>query len=215
MIKSAFGILLLPIMALATLFTPLSNSSNALTPLSSANSTNDTKALVHRQIGPQAHGSSCVDEGAWFSMSTNFQRCASGEWSIVQDCAPGTQCEPLGITHNASQPAFGIYDGNGGTTTTDASTTTFGIDPVTKTTTTDIVVTQGPSTSSSTLKSSFKSVTTGSATSTTSASSSILSAVGPKADTSTGARLAGLSWSTMCMIFYTWILAVSGEWTAI
>lgn len=203
MIKAVFGILLLPFVALAILLTtpPSSSSTHQLTNLFIFDTNNITSPLTHRQVDTQAPGSSCADEGAWFCMSTNFQRCASGEWSIVQSCASGTQCEPLGLTHNASQPAFGIYDGSGGgggAVTTDASTTaptTFGIQPVTRTTTTDVFVYASPSTSSSVFTTSSR---TGS--STASSSSTMASLGAPKADTSDGICTSGLAWSTMAIM---------------
>ncbi|OBT64131.1 hypothetical protein VE03_06281 [Pseudogymnoascus sp. 23342-1-I1] len=48
-----------------------------------------------------AAGSPCPDqEGTWNCISgTTFQRCASGEWSVVQSVAEGTTCE-AGISQN-------------------------------------------------------------------------------------------------------------------
>ncbi|KAK5630033.1 hypothetical protein RRF57_005748 [Xylaria bambusicola] len=44
--------------------------------------------------------SSCTDsEGQWNCMTTSFQRCGSGHWSEVQQCAFGTQCSPVGLTY--------------------------------------------------------------------------------------------------------------------
>ncbi|KAJ4390629.1 hypothetical protein N0V93_004226 [Gnomoniopsis smithogilvyi] len=142
MMKPIVGVMVLSIMALATVPTPLPSFTNTSSPLFGTHTSNVIEPIVQRQVGTNAFGSSCSDEGEWFCMANSFQRCASGEWSVVQSCAPGTQCEPLGITHNASQPAFGIYDGNsnGGTTMTDPSTTNFGIEPVTKTTTIDVML---------------------------------------------------------------------------
>lgn len=31
-------------------------------------------------------------------MTTSFQRCGSGSWSAVEQCALGTQCSPAGLT---------------------------------------------------------------------------------------------------------------------
>ncbi|KAI1333250.1 hypothetical protein F5Y16DRAFT_7832 [Xylariaceae sp. FL0255] len=45
-------------------------------------------------------GDSCDgSEGEWNCMVDSFQRCASGVWSFVQDCAAGTQCSPAGLTY--------------------------------------------------------------------------------------------------------------------
>lgn len=71
-------------------------------------------------IGKPGVGSPCGDnEGAWFCMSSTFQRCASGQWSEVMTCAPGTVCEPAGLT-DEPQSAFNIAP----TTFTAVSTST-------------------------------------------------------------------------------------------
>ncbi|KAI1739296.1 hypothetical protein F4680DRAFT_449042 [Xylaria scruposa] len=45
-------------------------------------------------------GSSCAgSEGQWNCMTSSFQRCGSGQWSEVQQCALGTQCSPSGLTY--------------------------------------------------------------------------------------------------------------------
>ncbi|KAI0910550.1 hypothetical protein F4823DRAFT_561729 [Ustulina deusta] len=45
-------------------------------------------------------GSSCDgSEGQWNCMTSSFQRCGSGQWSEVQQCALGTQCSPAGLTY--------------------------------------------------------------------------------------------------------------------
>lgn len=130
MMKSVFSAMLLFSMTLAALVTPLSDTSASAY---GADNTKITGDLVHRQVDPMAYGSPCSDEGAWFCMSTTFQRCASGHWTMAQDCSPGTQCEPLGLTYNSSQPAFGISDGSSNTVTTDAATTAPGTVSVTAT----------------------------------------------------------------------------------
>lgn len=120
--------------------TPLSNFS------ASAYDIDNTKIIgnfAHRQVDPMAYGSPCSDEGAWFCMTTTFQRCASGHWTMAQDCSPGTQCEPLGLTYNSSQPAFGISDGSSNTVTTDASTATPSTVSVTATPFTTITLSGG------------------------------------------------------------------------
>lgn len=70
-------------------------------------------------------GSSCVgSEGAWFCMSSSFQRCASGLWSAVEACALGTICEPNGLTYDM-QSAFGVApDPSRTTTVIDTASTT-------------------------------------------------------------------------------------------
>lgn len=207
--NSVLGILLLPTMALATFTNPFSHTSNRSATLSGLDNTNIAERLVHRQIAPQAYGAPCSDEGAWFCMSENFQRCASGEWSTIQQCAPGTQCEPLGLTHNASQPAFGIYNGSGGvgTVTVNVVTSTMVAEPVTMTTTIDITMTDGGSASSSSIISSASSLATRTSISTTSSSSSMLAT--PKADTSDGAYVGGITRSTMGMLY---LCLTAGIW---
>jgi hypothetical protein len=32
-------------------------------------------------------------------MTNSFQRCGSGLWSAIQECAAGTQCSPSGLTY--------------------------------------------------------------------------------------------------------------------
>jgi hypothetical protein len=45
--------------------------------------------------GAMAAGSACSTEGMWNCVDgTSFQQCASGQWSIVQSVAAGTQCTP-------------------------------------------------------------------------------------------------------------------------
>jgi hypothetical protein len=49
--------------------------------------------LVKRiSVGQDCTGS----EGMWNCMTNSFQRCASGRWSEVTQCAAGTQCSPAG-----------------------------------------------------------------------------------------------------------------------
>jgi hypothetical protein len=43
-------------------------------------------------------GQDCTgSEGMWNCMTNSFQRCASGRWSEVMQCAAGTQCSPAGM----------------------------------------------------------------------------------------------------------------------
>ncbi|KAI0102214.1 hypothetical protein GGR51DRAFT_298580 [Nemania sp. FL0031] len=45
-------------------------------------------------------GSSCAgSEGQWNCMTSSFQRCGSGLWSQVEQCALGTKCTPSGLTY--------------------------------------------------------------------------------------------------------------------
>ncbi|KAI0966771.1 hypothetical protein F4678DRAFT_448091 [Xylaria arbuscula] len=57
-------------------------------------------------------GSSCAgSEGLWNCMGNAFQRCGSGQWGVVQSCALGTRCEPVGLTFQ-----FHVDFADGGTT---------------------------------------------------------------------------------------------------
>lgn len=46
----------------------------------------------------QPVGQMCSPEGQWNCMTSSFQRCASGSWSIAFPCAAGTICQPFGLT---------------------------------------------------------------------------------------------------------------------
>lgn len=79
--------------------------------------------LAARHIEEMGVGSPCASsEGAWFCMSSSFQRYASGQWSAALACAPGTVCQPEGLTYDL-QSAFGIDPAAPATTTTVASST--------------------------------------------------------------------------------------------
>lgn len=118
------------------------------TPFSFSSPTSGITPL-HRRLSQMIVGSTCAgEEGAWYCMTNTFQRCASGEWSAVMACAPGTVCEPEGLTY-ASQPAFGI--GSSDTTTTSSSSSssssfsvsTSAVDATSRTTTTITTTTTG------------------------------------------------------------------------
>lgn len=65
-------------------------------------------------------GSSCTEEGQWYCMGTSWQRCAAGQWSVVMQCAEGTQCTPNGLSYT-----FAVeYTNNGGTETSGSSSAT-------------------------------------------------------------------------------------------
>lgn len=34
-----------------------------------------------------------------YTVTDSFQRCGSGQWSVVEQCAAGTQCSPSGLTY--------------------------------------------------------------------------------------------------------------------
>lgn len=46
----------------------------------------------------QPIGQTCSPEGQWNCMTTSYQRCASGMWSVAFPCAAGTICQPFGLT---------------------------------------------------------------------------------------------------------------------
>ncbi|KAL1879853.1 hypothetical protein Daus18300_001692 [Diaporthe australafricana] len=72
-----------------------------------SNTTNPTFLTFHEnevQVGSSCYGL----EGEWNCMTTTFQRCASGQWSVVMDTAYGTVCEPAGFTYDF-QPAFASW----------------------------------------------------------------------------------------------------------
>lgn len=47
-------------------------------------------------------------------MTNSFQRCASGQWSAVMNCAAGTICTPSGLTVEFRVQHDGTVDGSGG-----------------------------------------------------------------------------------------------------
>jgi hypothetical protein len=58
-------------------------------------------------------GSACSTEGQWNCMTNSFQRCASGQWSAVMNCAAGTMCTPTGLTVEFRVQHDGTVDGSG------------------------------------------------------------------------------------------------------
>ncbi|KAI0136096.1 hypothetical protein F4776DRAFT_121660 [Hypoxylon sp. NC0597] len=58
---------------------------------------NETAAIEKRQMSV---GTSCDSEGQWNCLTNQWQRCASGQWSAVMDCAAGTICTPSGLTND-------------------------------------------------------------------------------------------------------------------
>ncbi len=68
--------------------------------------------LESRSMSP---GSGCGgSEGQWNCMTDSWQRCASGQWSVVMQCAAGTHCAPSGLTYDFEVQANS--QGGGGTT---------------------------------------------------------------------------------------------------
>jgi hypothetical protein len=62
----------------------------------------------------QAPGSSCPgSEGQWNCMTTSWQRCAAGKWSVVMQCAAGTACVPAGLTYDFKVQFAGQGQGTG------------------------------------------------------------------------------------------------------
>ncbi|OTA69365.1 hypothetical protein K449DRAFT_384296 [Hypoxylon sp. EC38] len=58
---------------------------------------NETLIIEKRQM---TAGTSCDSEGQWNCLTNQWQRCASGQWSAVMDCAAGTICTPSGLTND-------------------------------------------------------------------------------------------------------------------
>lgn len=73
-----------------------------------------TPQIHHIHSRDQAIDSSCSEEGQWNCMTTSFQRCASGRWSAVMQCARGTRCSPAGLTTEFYVQHDGSVSGNGG-----------------------------------------------------------------------------------------------------
>ncbi|KAJ5573739.1 uncharacterized protein N7459_008166 [Penicillium hispanicum] len=64
---------------------PASPSTSQAAPAASASSSSSSGTL----------SGSCSPEGTWNCISgTSFQRCASGQWTVSQQLASGTQCSP-------------------------------------------------------------------------------------------------------------------------
>ncbi|KAH9434790.1 hypothetical protein MCOR02_003753 [Pyricularia oryzae] len=72
--------------------------------------------ILPRQQRQQSVGSTCDgSEGQWNCMTTSWQRCAAGRWSVVVDMADGTNCHPGGLTWDfAIEDRRGQGGGNGG-----------------------------------------------------------------------------------------------------
>ncbi|KAI6348593.1 hypothetical protein MCOR25_010780 [Pyricularia grisea] len=72
--------------------------------------------IIPRQQRQQSVGSTCDgSEGQWNCMTTSWQRCAAGRWSVVVDTADGTTCHPDGLTWDfAVQDRRGQGGGDGG-----------------------------------------------------------------------------------------------------
>lgn len=181
---------------LTVAFAVQTTSSTAPTPLPSDGTAHLDHASFPRQNNAMDVGSSCAGaEGAWYCLSSTFQRCASGEWSAVFNCADGTVCEPEGFT-NDFQSAFAISaatDAPGATpspamSTSAASTTTEHTSTETTTSSTEAAAATCTERSAATCSSSSAEVTTEEGPSAT--ASSTASQGAPKNDKS-GASRAG------------------------
>ncbi|KAI0203920.1 hypothetical protein F4808DRAFT_392626 [Astrocystis sublimbata] len=89
------------LLALTAVASPNHNDNKAGTMMAAENRLDQEElsdnTLERRQ--QMSVGSSCAgSEGQWNCMSSSFQRCGSGRWSDVQQCALGTQCSPSGLT---------------------------------------------------------------------------------------------------------------------
>ncbi|RYC59612.1 hypothetical protein CHU98_g6592 [Xylaria longipes] len=87
----------------------------ALTVLATPGRTATTASAENPGLGRRqgmSVGSSCAGaEGQWNCMTSSFQRCGSGRWSEVQQCALGTQCSPSGLTYQFHVDFAGGYLG--------------------------------------------------------------------------------------------------------
>lgn len=64
-------------------------------------STNATLPAISAKASSIGPGSSCAGlEGQWNCLGSSWQRCASGRWSVVMQCAAGTICVPQGQTYD-------------------------------------------------------------------------------------------------------------------
>ncbi|KAM3513850.1 hypothetical protein MY11210_002478 [Beauveria gryllotalpidicola] len=73
----------------------------------------------HLESRQQSAGSPCSsDEGQWNCMTSSWQRCAAGRWSVVMQCARGTTCHPAGLAREMRIQHDGSVTSNGGPPTT-------------------------------------------------------------------------------------------------
>lgn len=180
--KAAIANLLLPAMALA--------SATAPSPATAADSLIVRPAASDQATSP-VQGAACTDEGDWFCAISTYQRCASGQWSVVSAVATGTECTPYGLSHNSSilqpPPYFSIIAG--GSVPYPSSEPL----PIALTTTTVLAVssqTVGASTSSSVTMSAT--TTAGSSATSSAPASGSQSPTAPKTKVSDGFRSGGV-----------------------
>lgn len=76
---------------------------------------NVTDEITHLAGSPQPTGVGCSPEGQWNCMGNQWQRCASGRWSVIMACAAGTACVPLGLTNDfrIQSTTVVVYTGGG------------------------------------------------------------------------------------------------------
>ncbi|KAF7550258.1 hypothetical protein G7046_g8070 [Stylonectria norvegica] len=70
-----------------------------------------TSASILRRA--ETAGASCDSEGQWNCMTSSWQRCASGRWSVEMQCAAGTKCTPSGHTDDFRIENDGSAHGEG------------------------------------------------------------------------------------------------------
>ncbi|KAK3379198.1 hypothetical protein B0T24DRAFT_610963 [Lasiosphaeria ovina] len=104
------------LLALSALPTAAATPTNATTDL-----TPNAAALAGRD-GTVSPDSGCGgSEGQWNCMTSSWQRCAAGRWSVVMQCADGTHCTPAGLTYDFrvvdSRPGAGGVMTSGGAPT--------------------------------------------------------------------------------------------------
>jgi hypothetical protein len=69
-------------------------------------------------LSAESAGAGCSTEGQWNCMTTSWQRCASGKWSVIMQMSAGTICTPSGFTTDfriqASDNRGGTSSASGG-----------------------------------------------------------------------------------------------------
>ncbi|QUC18778.1 uncharacterized protein UV8b_03019 [Ustilaginoidea virens] len=100
------------LLAVTMLFATFSCGHAQSAPPSAAASRDTAASRMSKRA--EAVGSSCSPEGQWNCMTRSFQRCASGQWSAVMNCASGTICTPSGHTVEFRVQRDGGADGSWG-----------------------------------------------------------------------------------------------------
>lgn len=81
--------------------------------------------LIRAAIDAFPVGTACTNEGDWNCLTTAYQRCAEGVWTLAQPLAAGIECSPVGFSHNSSSegpPVFSIGPIGGGSAPTPSAT---------------------------------------------------------------------------------------------